>query len=158
VVAVAIVTDPHSDRGEKIQVVRSIRDDPLGWMHSRRQIDDAQLAAGRKWQKLHEISTIGPISAIDPAKEAVDGGEMREPLTNLQIDAFKELSKVSRELGEFGGALVRAVLGRGLSVASAAAEFNFSSKYETEYIGRRFRECLETLAIHWGLAAPKWKT
>src|SRR5260221_13407202 len=118
--AVVIVTDPYSDKGEKIAVIRSLRDDPLGWLHSRRQIDDAQFQAGRKWQRLHECSTIGVIQAIDPAKEAVDGGMMREFLTDKQIDAFKQLTESYKELGTYGGKLVSQILGQGMSIADAA--------------------------------------
>ena len=154
-VAVAIVADPHSETGEKIQITRSIRDDPLAYMASHRQIDEAQYQAGRKWQKLHECSTIGVIRAIDPGKEAVDGGMMREFLTDSQIDAFKKLSAAYRELGQTGGKMVMLVLGEGRSIADAATRWGYTDDRSVNYFSRRFRECLETLAVHWGFAQPK---
>jgi hypothetical protein len=154
-VAIAVVTDPHSETGEKIQITRSLRDDPLGWLHSRNQIDEAQYQAGRKWQKLHECSTIGVIQAIDPAKEAVDGGMMRDFLTDRQIDAFKQLAESYKELGKYGGKLVCQILGEGRSISEVAAQWGYTGEREITYFGRRFRECLEALAIHWGFAQPK---
>ncbi len=151
----AIVADPYSDTGDKIKVLRSVRNDPLASMVSRGQIDEAQFQAGRKWQKLHDCSTIGSIQAIDPGKEAVDGGGMREFLTDRQIDAFKELTASYEKLGTNGRKLVFQILGEGLSIAEAARQWGYSGDREINYFSRRFRECLETLAIHWGLAAPK---
>lgn len=156
-VTVAVVSDPYSETGEKIKVTRSLRDDPLAAMYEREQIDDAQFAAGRKWQLLHGKSTIGSIKAIDPGKEAVDGGIMSEPITDMQIAAFQELAKCAGELGFFGNRLVFAVLGEGKQINEAAREFRLSADYEVRYLGRRFRECLETMAIFWQFAAEKYR-
>jgi hypothetical protein len=154
-VAIAVVTDPHSETGEKIQITRSLRNDPLAVMALRKVIDEAQFQAGRKWQKLHECSTIGVIQAIDPAKEAVDGGMMRDFLTDRQIDAFKQLAASYKKLGMSGGWMVAKVLGEGLSLAEAASQSGYSKEREINYFSLRFRECLETLAVHWGFAPPK---
>ena len=154
IVAVAVVDDPL-EKGGKLEVLRSLRDDPLAWLQSRSQIDDAQFTAGRHWQKLHQSSTIGIIRAIDPGKEAVDGGKSPEPITDKQIDAFRQLSESYKALGTFGGRLVFDILGEGRAIAEAAAMRGCKKDIEINYIGRRFRECLETLAIHWGYAAPK---
>lgn len=153
IVAEVIVTDPA---GDKIAVLRSLRDDPLAWMQSRSQIDEAQFAAGRHWQRVHQASTIGIIRAIDPAKPAVDGGKMPEALTGRQIDAFRELAESYKALGAYGGRLVFEILGEGRGIKEAAALRGCQTELETKYLGRRFRECLETLAIHWGYAAAKY--
>ena len=45
------VDDPLAlDPGEKIVTLRSIRNDPLGRLHSHHQIDEAQYQAGRAFQ------------------------------------------------------------------------------------------------------------
>lgn len=156
VVSIAIVQDPYSDKGEQIQVLRSVRDDPLAWMKSRRQIDDAQYEAGRKWQRLHGESTIGNIRAIDPGKEAVDGGIMPDAITDRQIAAFQELAECAGELGFFGNRLVFAVLGEGRKIVEVASQFELVTELEIKYLGRRFRECLEVMAMHWGYASRKY--
>lgn len=151
-VAVAIVDDPYSQVGEKIQVIRSIRNDPLAALHSRRQIDDAQMTAGRKWQALYEGAEVGSIRAIDPGKEAVDGGGIIEPITDHQIKSLRGLKESKQALGMEGYILVRDILAESLTMAQAAQKRGMGTEPEVKYIGRRFRECLETLAILWGLA------
>ena len=55
--ATRLVTDPYSTTGGKIAVTASLRDDPLGKLYARRQIDDAQYRVGlmltefSSWQK-----------------------------------------------------------------------------------------------------------
>ena len=52
--------------GEKIVALRSIRNDPLGRLHSHRQIDEAQYQGGRAFQDDWEQAERGP--------RAVEGG------------------------------------------------------------------------------------
>jgi len=50
-VAAVEVDDPLGlDPGDKILTLRSLRNDPLARLHSRRQIDDAQFQGGRSFQ------------------------------------------------------------------------------------------------------------
>ncbi len=151
-VAVAIVPDPYSTIGEQITVLRSTRDDPLAGMAARNQIDAAQLAAGREWQRHHENSEVGSIRAIDPTKEAVDGGRLPDPITQKQIGAFYQLHEAKMALGREGDGLVRDILGARMSIRLAAEARGCHGDLEIKYIGRRFRECLETLAVLWGFA------
>lgn len=150
-ISIAIVDDPL-EHGAKLKVLRNIRDDPLAGMHSRGQIDDAMLAAGREWQRHHEHSEIGAISAIDPAKEAVDGGRIPEPITDRQIHAMAKMREANRELGPYGASIIMDVLGRRMSIIEIAAHRNMPRRSELEYLGKRFRECLNTLAKLWGYA------
>lgn len=157
IVAIAIVQDPYK-QDDKIEVLRSIRDDPLAGMISRQHIDEAQYNAGRKWQGYYEASEIGGVIAINPTKEAVDGhGPPRPHITDRQMEAFKELKEADKVLGLEGCALVRDVLGRRMSISQAAVARCMTSRYEIEYMGRRFREALESLAILWGYAQPKYR-
>src|SRR6185295_2120596 len=73
------VDDPY-EIGAKIVAIRSTRNDPLADLHSRKHIDDAQYEGGRSFQRDFEAAERGPC-AIDPSKEAVDGGKMPEPIT-----------------------------------------------------------------------------
>src|SRR5215510_2842401 len=91
-VAPALVDDPYPvNPGDKIMVLRSTRHDVLADLKSRNLIDDCDLAAGRHWQMAYEMAGIGGVRAIDPGKEAVDGGELPEVLTDVQINGMKEL-------------------------------------------------------------------
>src|SRR4051795_412846 len=101
--------------GEKIVALRSIRNDPLGRQHAHRQIDEAQYQAGRAFQNDWEKAERGP-RAVDPTREYVDGGQMREPITEGQRKAVLRLNRTERELGADGAALVHEVLILGLTM------------------------------------------
>lgn len=103
-VAAVEIDDPMAlEPGEKIVVLRSIRNDPLGRLHSHRQIDDAQYRGGRAFQNDWERAERGP-RAVDTTREYVDGGERREPITEAQRRAVLRLNRVERELGADGSA------------------------------------------------------
>lgn len=147
VVGIRTVDDPY-EVGAKIKVAAQLRDDPLGRLYARDQIDHAQYNAGRHYQGLLEHAEVGGLKAMDTTKEPVDGsGQFIEPITDRQIKAAKELNRLSRVLGQEGEALVRATLGLRCFVTGGAP-----SRQEREYLGRRFRECLDTLAGALGYA------
>lgn len=151
-VSVAIVPDPYGQNGEKIQVLRSTRTDALAGMFARNWIDEAQLNAGRKWERLFESAEIGSIRGFDPTKEAVDGGKAFEPVTDRQIMALRKLDEAHRWLGRDGYGVVFSVLGQRQLLKTAAESHGYVTAREVDYFSRRFRECLETLAILWGYA------
>jgi hypothetical protein len=106
-VAAVEVDDPLGlEPGEKIVTLRSLRNDPLGKLHSRRQIDEAQFQGGRAFQDDWEKAERGP-QAVDPTREYVDGGQAREPITERQRKAVLRLNRAERELGADGSALAR---------------------------------------------------
>lgn len=154
-VAVAIVADPNSQIGEKIQVLRSVRNDPLADMHSRGVVDDAEFMAGRKWQKLYECTQIGPISAIDPGKEAVDGGKFPEAITDEQIDAFREIGKADMRLGQIGGQLMRQLLAQHLTIGQMSEIHGLKTGRQQNFLSLRVRECLNDLGIMWGFVGSR---
>ena len=60
-VATVEVDDPLAlEPGDKIVALRSIRNDPLGRLHSHRQIDEAQYQGGRAFQNDWEKAERGP--------------------------------------------------------------------------------------------------
>jgi hypothetical protein len=149
-VITAIVDDPYGTViGEKIAVTRAIRDDPLAGMLARKQINNAMYAAGRKWQQYHENSQIGGVGAIDPTKEAVDGGRMPDVLPTWQMEATNKLKAADAELG-FNKGLVRAILGEPLSIQQYAMRLGLTTEREFKQIGWLFRQCLDALANLWG--------
>jgi hypothetical protein len=144
------------DGQPKITVMRALRDDPLAAMEKAGQIDKAMYLAGRHWQKAHELSEIGGARGIDTTREAVDGGQIAQSsITDSQRRAFADLIKASRALGMEGEAIVRDILGRHMTVTLAAAKRGLHAERERLYIGRRFREALETLAVTFGYAIGK---
>ena len=115
-VAAVEVDDPLGlEPGDKIVTLRSIRNDPLGRMHSHRHVDEAQYRGGRAFQADWEKAERGP-QAVDPTRDFVDGGQVREPITEGQRKAVLRLNRVELELGADGAALVHDVLIQGMTM------------------------------------------
>lgn len=150
------IDDPHAlAPGDKIVALRSLRDDPLAALHHNRMIDDAQYNAGRYWQRAYEAADIGTIRSLDLSRQRVDCGTGPELTVSDRTNrALAILARATPALGLEGEALVRDVLGEGLSIAMAAAKRGLASEAERKYLGRRFRECLDTLALVYGYAMP----
>nr|WP_249803395.1 hypothetical protein [Bradyrhizobium zhengyangense] len=139
------------DSDEKIMAIRSVRNDPLGRLHSHRQIDEAQYRGGRAYQNDWERAERGP-QAMDPTREYVDGTRSREPLTERQRQAVLRLNRVERELGTDGAALVHDVLVLGLTMDQIGQRRAVRTQRWNDYFARRFRECLDRLALVYGFA------
>ncbi len=147
----AIEVDDPFEIGGKIVTLRSVRNDPLAGLHSRGFIDEAQYQGGRAFQHDFEIAEQGP-QAIDPSKEAVDGGKAREPITDARLQATDRLIAAERKLGQNGSSLVHSVLIGRMSIDQICASRGLTSQRENDYIGKRVRECLNTLAVVYGFA------
>lgn len=144
------VDDPYED-GAKISVLRQLRGDPLGRLHSHHQIDDAQYYAGRAYQRDWEKAERGA-RAIDPTKEAVDGGMLPEPLTDSQAKARARLIRVRAELGRVMITVLDGVLiERSSMEAIAISQGRWGARWEN-YYGKLFRDGLDVLAVEYRLA------
>jgi hypothetical protein len=151
-VATVEVDNPLAlEPGEKIVALRSIRNDPLARLHSHRQIDEAQYQGGRAFQNDWERAERGP-RAVDPTREYVDGGQMREPLTEGQRKAVLRLNRAERELGADGSALVHDILVNGLSMEQVGLKRGLRTQRWKDYFSRRLCECLDRLALIYGFA------
>lgn len=146
------VDDPYGEGSDdKLVVMRSTRDDPLAKLHSRSQIDEAQYHGGRAFQSDWEKAERGP-KAIDPAKEAVDGGLLAEPITEGQRNATLRLNRAMRELGADGSAITQEFLVHRLTAEQIGLRRGLTSERWAKYFGNRIRECLDRLAIIYGFA------
>ena len=151
-VATVEVDNPLAlEPGEKIVALRSIRNDPLARLHTHHQIDEAQYQGGRAFQNDWERAERGP-RAVDPTREYVDGGQMREPITEGQRRSVLRLNRAERELGADGSALVHDVLVHGLTVAQIGEKRGLRTQRWKDYFARRFCECLDRLALIYGFA------
>jgi hypothetical protein len=143
------VDDPLGlEPGDKIVTLRSLRNDPLGKLHSHRQIDEAQFQGGGKKAER------GP-QAVDPGREYVDGGQFREPITEGQRKAVLRLNRVERELGADGSALVHEVLILGATMEQISQRRGLRGQRWLDYFARRLRECLDRLALIYGFTTQK---
>jgi hypothetical protein len=154
VVAVEVDDPLALEPGEKIVTLRSIRNDPLGRLHSHRQVDEAQYQGGRAFQSDWEKAERGP-QAVDPTREYVDGVRMREPITEGQRKAVLRLNRAERELGADGAALVHEVLILGMTMEQIGQRRGLRAQRWLDYFARRFQECLDRLALIYGFATEK---
>lgn len=146
-----IEIDDPLELGGKLIVMRSTREDPLADLHARGQIDEAQYQSGRAFQSDFETAERGP-RAIDPSKEAVDGGLMPEPITEAQRKAARKLAAVYRALGQDGAALAHDVLVHNKTRGQIAASRGLVGRRWEDYYSLRFRECLDRMAVVYGFA------
>ena len=154
-VAAIEVDDPLGlDPGDKIVTLRSIRNDPLARLHTHRQIDEAQYQGGRAFQDDWEKAERGP-QAVDPSREYVDGGQRREPITERQRKAVLRLNRAEHELGADGSALVHEVLVLGMTMEQIGERRGVHGQRWIDYFARRFRECLDRLALLYGFATER---
>ena len=86
-------------------------------------------------------------------EEAVDGGQMPEPLTEGQRKAAKMLARVYRELGADGSALTHDVLVHARTMRQVSESRGLLGRTWEEYFAKRFRECLNCLAVVYGFAS-----
>ena len=154
-VAAIEVDDPFGlEPGEKIVTLRSIRNDPLARLHTHRQIDEAQYQGGRAFQSDWEKAERGP-QAVDPTRDYVDGGQRREPITEGQRKAVLRLNRAERELGADGSVLVHEVLILGMTMEQIGQRRGVRGQRWIDYFARRFRECLDRLAMIYGFATER---
>ncbi|MGJ4947925.1 DUF6456 domain-containing protein [Bradyrhizobium sp. HKCCYLS20291] len=151
VVAVEIDDPLALEPGEKIVALRSVRNDPLGRLHAHKQLDDAQYRAGRAFQSDWERAERGP-QAIDPSRDHVDGAQGRELLTEGQRQAMVRLNRAERELGADGAAIVHDILVHGLTMELVGHKRGLASQRWNDYFARRFKECLDRLAVVYGFS------
>ncbi len=153
-VAPVEVDDPFgAGSGDRIVALRTTRSDPLAKLHSRGQIDEAQYRGGRAFQNDWEKAERGP-QAVDPTRERVDGGHMREPITEGQRRAVVRLNRVEHELGADGTVLIHEVLILGMNMEQVGERRDLRGQRWKDYFARRFQECLDRLALFYGFAAP----
>jgi hypothetical protein len=154
-VAAVEIDDPLAlEPGEKIIALRSIRNDPLGKLHSHHQIDEAQYQGGRAFQHDWERAERGP-QAMDFTREYVDGAQRREPITEGQRQAVLRLNRIERELGADGSAIVHDVLVNGMTMEQIGKRRGLESQRWKDYFSRRFQECLDRLALIYGFATER---
>jgi hypothetical protein len=146
----------------KSTVIVNLREDPIGRMHARRQVDEAQYSAARAYQQLYDRATIGALSPADPSRIRVDGGKAPDPISAARMAAATRLRSVEGTLkdwhGHAGLSLTRCVLTGGKSVEKTARDFGASSSRETRFWGLLFRKCLDVLAKALGFASGTKRT
>lgn len=140
------------DKLRKRVKLTSLRDDPVGRMHARDQINDEQIEAARRYQAWLHQAEIGGAKGIDPSRMRVDGGGcVADVNTDTRMHAAKALARVDAQLGYMGRDMVRRVLGEGMEVRKVAAIYGNDRPAECERLGWFFRKCLDQMVSATGV-------
>jgi hypothetical protein len=146
------VPDPY-DTGRRVTIAINARHDVITHWWARGKIDAAQMAAGRRFQRLWQKAEIGGPAAIDLSKSKVDGGFPVDPLTDAVAAARRELDTLAGALGKIDFPLLTRIVGQGLGLETEASRWG--GRDPGRYIARRVRDALATLALHWGTTGPE---
>jgi hypothetical protein len=140
------VPDPY-EPGATVIAFKNAKGDPLERLRQQSDIDEAQYQAGKAYERDMELAEIGNVKAVDPTKEAVDGGRLPEAVTEPQRKAMERLREAARVMGLFAESVVRGVLERNVSPAQLAIARGFSTRREQLHYGWIFRRALEELTL-----------
>ena len=130
---------------KRITAAYNPRESYVGYLHAKSVISDAEKMAGDRIRKAFEAMGGSGARAMDYSRVFVDGGNIPEPIGNAQLEAGRVLKFAAIALGPHGYELTLALAGM-----CKWPEEMAQTRRKREYIGQRFRECLETLAVHWG--------
>ncbi|MET3899686.1 hypothetical protein ABIB57_003648 [Devosia sp. UYZn731] len=151
--AVGEVDNPHftADHAEsttnpkRIKVVKNLRESAVETLFARGKLDEAQKRAADRFRATWEACG-GTVGAMDYARQHVDGGGARDPISERQLDAGKVLRACRDILGQRNYDLVIKVAGQGLS---------FSDITNVERVRNttadNLRDALDDLAKMWGM-------
>ncbi|MDV4163092.1 hypothetical protein R1538_18380 [Rhizobium leguminosarum] len=144
----AHLTDATNPR--TIPAVINVRESAITTLATRGVLDPAQVAAADRFRRLWEAIGGKGAGAIDYGKEHVDGGKARDPITERQANAGKELAKCRELLGVRLYGLVSAVAGEGFALTEI-----FEGKRERLTAADMLRMALDDLAELWRLATRR---
>ncbi|MFG1184382.1 hypothetical protein [Xanthobacter aminoxidans] len=147
------VPDPW-EPGARISVPCNTRESPIEHMAARKRIDAAQKAAADRYRAVYERAQLGPLRAMDPAKEKLDGGGSGDAFSDGMLDAARELAATNRSVGRVAAALLIDVVGEGVTLDEMAKRYpHLQDKRAQGYVTGRLIEALDQLVDRWGLIA-----
>lgn len=164
--APAVIDDPYAPTADpatrdratwnpaprpRIVVVRSFRHDPLGAMHARRQVTEAEYLAGRAYQTMAETAAGRGAAAMQWDGRNTHGtGSAPVPVTDATLRAARRLRAVDTRLrARFGT--------EGLEVTQGVLLLHRDLRHvrrgaSLRFVGMLLRQCLDEIAILLGLA------
>lgn len=140
------VEDKHGNI-RKISAVMNVRESGIATLAAQKKLDMYQVAAADKVRKLWETMGGAGAGAIDYSREHVDGGPSRDPITQRQVSAGKELARIRPLVGKHGFELVIMIAGNGQSLHDL-----YQTRRERDTAADMLRVYLTQLAVMWGFA------
>jgi hypothetical protein len=134
----------------RITAIINIRESGIATMTAKGALDTAQVAAADKYRQLWETMGGAGAGAIDYGRVNVDGGPAREPITERQVSAGKEVNRCRNLLGRHGFELVTMIAGQRKSLHDL-----YSTRRDRDTAADMLRVYLTQLAEMWGYATPR---
>lgn len=124
----------------------NLRESPIAMMAAKGHLEVHQVAAAVKFRKLWEALGGAGAGSFDYSREHVDGGGVRESITDRQIDAGKKLKECQGHIGVRAFGVVERVAGEGVPIAKLGG-----SHRERTTLADYLRHALDDLADLWGM-------
>lgn len=140
----------HATNPRDVVAMINVRESAITTMAARGGLDAAQVAAATRFRALWESMGGKGAGAIDYGREQVDGGKGRDPITEREVNAGKELARCRALLGVRLYGLVSAVAGEGFALTEI-----FEGKRERLTAADMLRMALDDLAAMWKLIARR---
>lgn len=135
----------------RIVVVRTFRHDPLGRMHARGQLSEAEYLAGRAYQTLAETAAGGSGAGVWEYTGKAAPAARAGPVTDAMLRADRRIRAVDGRLrsqyGTIGVAVVRGVLLRHREIGRLS-----DGVASPRFFGLLLRVCLDEMAVLLGMA------
>lgn len=135
---------------KKITAAQNIRESAIVTLFARGLINDAQEKAAERFRGLWEAMGGSGVGALDYTREPVDGSGAREPISERQANAGRELARCRDLLGMRGYALVSRVCGEGQSLFEIG-----SKRRDRDTAADNLRGYLDDLCGLWKLGPKK---
>ena len=136
-----------STNPRRIRVTKNLRESAIEPLHARGKLDDAQKEAADRFRALWEACGGAGAGAMDYSRTHVDGGGARDPISERQVDAGKELASIRMLLGKRNYDLVCKVCGQGLSFSDITTDARAKLT-----MADNLRDSLNDLAQLYGIA------
>lgn len=148
-----VVPDPW-EPGARLSVPCNKRESPIEHMAARKRISAAQKDAADRYRALYECAQLGPLRAMDLAKERLDGGGAGDAFSDRVMEAARKLALANRCLGRVAAALAINIIGEGVTIAAMAGRYrHLTPQLAQGYVSGRLLEALDQLVEHWGMLA-----
>jgi hypothetical protein len=113
----------RSSQAQWSSVAINVRESAIEHLASHKRINSAQAVAGDRFRRLWEQAAIGAVKAIDPTKDAVDGGAAGDLITDVMLAASEELKRALQAIGPIGSRVLISVIEEG-SIEKAANKWS----------------------------------
>lgn len=148
------IDNPHYSRvhagasgnPKTVSAALNLRESPIAMMAAKGHLEVHQVEAAVKFRRLWEALGGAGAGSFDYSREHVDGGGVREPITDRQIDAGQKLKSCQMHIGIRAFGIVEKVAGEGVPISKLG-----STHREKTTLADYLRHALDDLADLWGM-------